>query len=136
MKKILLKRPVMINGKAVKELTYDANEITADMFCLADAYSKSKATEASTISINTAEFDNSLHIYIGFFAIIAVNPDVDITDLERVSGVDIIEIMKIGRNFTRGVVEEEEEETEDSMQETSDMQSEAIQESTAPVQEN
>lgn len=137
MKKIELINPIMINGKEVKELTYDPEKITADMFCLADAYAKSKCTEVNTISLGSAELDNGLHVYIGYFAVIAVNPEIDIKDLERLRGYDIIKIMKIGRNFTRGVVEEDEtEETEDLMPKTSDTPSEAMHESITPVAQN
>ena len=46
-----------------------------------------------------AEFDFGLHLYLGFAAIIAVNPSYDFADLERIKGRDVVEVMAIGRNF-------------------------------------
>lgn len=137
MKKLKLINPIMVNGKEVKELTYDAEKITGEMFCLADAYAKSKCTEANTISLGSAELDNGLQVYLGYFAVIAVNPEIDIKDLERLRGYDVMRIMQIGRNFTRGVEEDEEtNETEGSTQGTFDMPSEATPESTTATVQN
>ena len=44
-------------------------------------------------------FDLSLHLYLGFAAIVAVNPSYDFSDLERIKGRDVVEVMTIGRNF-------------------------------------
>lgn len=134
MQTLKLRKPLLVNGKTVSQLTYDINSITAEQFCMADAYAKAKCAEVNTVNLSSVELDNSLQMYLGFYSIISVNPDIDIKDLERVSGFDAIEIMKIGRNFTRGVEEEDEtEETEDSTQETSDTPCEATQESTTPA---
>ena len=45
------------------------------------------------------EFDFGLHLYLGFASIIAKNPECDFTDLERLHGTDLIDIMAVGRNF-------------------------------------
>jgi len=42
----------------------------------------------------------------GFAAIIAINPEIDISDLERVRGYDVMKIMRIGRDFISGKSEE------------------------------
>jgi hypothetical protein len=36
---------------------------------------------------------------LGYAAIIAVNPKYDFSDLERIKGKEVMEVMKIGRNF-------------------------------------
>ena len=46
-----------------------------------------------------AEFDFGLHLYLGFAAIIAANPSYDFSDVERIKGHDVVEVMAIGRNF-------------------------------------
>ena len=46
-----------------------------------------------------AEFDFGLHLYLGYAAIVAVNPTYDFSDLERMKGADVVEVMAIGRNF-------------------------------------
>lgn len=46
------------------------------------------------------ELDYSLHAYLAMMAIVAVNSDIDVSDLERISGPDVMELMRIGRNFT------------------------------------
>lgn len=101
MEKLTLKKAIMVNGEEVKELTYDANEINGLMFAIAE--SKKKAATGQNISISpAAEFDFGLHLYLGYAAIIAVNPQIDWSDLERIKGHDTVEIMKIGRSFMLG----------------------------------
>lgn len=95
-----LENPISVNGKKVTEVTYDSNEITASLFSEADARRKMSAG-MKNISLSPAvEFDTSLHLYLGFAAIIAVNSDFDFSDVERIHGIDIMSVVKIGRNFT------------------------------------
>ena len=67
-----------------------------------------KLTLSNPITINgkkvkTLTYDTGA-ITVGMFAeaeaITAVNPDIDIADLERISGPDVMELVRIGRNFT------------------------------------
>ena len=121
-----LKNPIKIDGKEVKELTYDINEIDALLFAEADAKKKA-ATGMKTMSLSpAAEFDPGLHLYLGFAAIIAVNRNIDFADLERMKGRDTMEVMKIGRNFMLS--------SEEDLQENdSDEHSEITPESTTPA---
>lgn len=101
MKKLTLKNTIMVNGQEVNELTYDENEINGMLFATAE--SKKKTVAGANMSISpAAEFDFGLHLYLGYAAIIAVNPAIDWSDLERVKGHDIMDIMKIGRSFMLG----------------------------------
>lgn len=101
MEKLTLKNPIEINGEKITELTYDTNEINGMLFANAD--SKKKAAAGQNMSISPAvEFDFALHLYLGYAAIIAVNPSIDWSDLERVKGHDVMEILKIGRSFMLG----------------------------------
>ena len=99
MEKITLKNPILVNGKQVTELTYDVNEITPAGFAEAE-YRKTRANGSKGApSSAAAELDYSLHLYLGFAAIVAVNPEYDINDLERIKGTDVMKVMKVGRNF-------------------------------------
>ena len=121
-----LKNPIKIDGKEVKELTYDINEIDALLFAEADAKKKA-ATGMKTMSLSpAAEFDPGLHLYLGFAAIIAVNRNIDFADLERMKGKDTMEVMKIGRNFMLSS-------EEDSPENDSDERSETTPASTTPA---
>ena len=106
MESIKLKNPIMINGKKVTELTYDANEITPQAFAEADARKlRASGSKGGNLS-GAVELDYGLHLYLGFAAIIAINPEIDISDLERVRGYDVMKIMRIGRDFISGKSEE------------------------------
>ncbi len=107
MKKTLtLRNPIKVNGLTVSEVTYDTNEITAQMFAEADA-AKMRASGATSGNLSGAvELDYGLHLYLGFAAIRCINPEYDLTDLERIHGYDVMEIMRIGRNFITSRSEE------------------------------
>lgn len=129
MESIKLKNPIMINGKKVTELTYDANEITPQAFAEADARKlRASGSKGGNLS-GAVELDYGLHLYLGFAAIQAVNPSYDITDLERIKGVDVMEVMKIGRNFILSSAGK-------SQQDDSEDASETTPESTTPASPN
>ena len=94
--KITLSNPLTINNKKRTELTYDANEITAQMFAEADSRKLTASGSKNGNAAGAAELDYGLHLYLGFEAIIAVNPEIDMSDLERVHGYDVMQIMRIG----------------------------------------
>lgn len=128
-KKITLRRPIEINGKKVTDLTYDAEEITNDMFLQACAQS-AELSKTKTISLKVRENDYALHLYLGYMAIIAVNPDIDIMDLQRIKGEDLLQIVDIGLLFTLRKSEEPSEES------NSDEQSGNTAELSSPVSGN
>ena len=118
---IVLRNPITINGKTVKELTYDANEITSAMFAEADAR-KILASGAKSGNLSGAvELDYGLHLYLGFAAIIAVNPEIDFTDLERIKGPDVMQVMKVGRNFIISSVASEEDSSDEQSEITPEL---------------
>ena len=94
-----LKNPILINGKEITEVTYDSNEIDGILFATAESKRKAAAGRKDFSIAPAAEFDFSLHLYLGFAAIVAVNPSYDFSDLERMKGHDVVEVMGIGRNF-------------------------------------
>lgn len=96
---LTLKNPILINNEKISEMTYDSNEITGALFSEAEAMRK-RSAGMRNVSINPAiEFDFGLHLYLGYAAIIAVNPKYDFSDLERIHDGDLMVIMDIGRNF-------------------------------------
>ena len=94
-----LVNPIMINNAQVSEVTYDTNEITSILFAEAETRRKAAAGTKNVAIVPAAEFDFSLHLYLGIAAILAVNPQYDFSDLERLHGKDVVEVMGIGRNF-------------------------------------
>lgn len=124
--KLSLKNPVMIDGKEVKEMTYDSNEIDGILFATAEAKKKAAAGIKNTSISPAAEFDFGLHLYLGFAAIVAANPSYDFSDAERIKGHDVVEVMAIGRNFI--LTSEQEQQESDSGEPT-----ETTPESTTPA---
>ena len=131
-KKIELLKPLLINNKNVTELTYDFEEIDCDAFSMAFSYASAKSLQANQMGKQNAaimEQDTNFHMYLGMQAIIAVNPEIDITDLERIKGYDLVRIASLGRNFIYGKSEEA------SDQNSSEEQSEATHESSTQESE-
>lgn len=96
---LVLDNPILINNETVKALTYDPQEITAEHFSIACA--KSAALEKTkTLTLKVKENDYSLHLYLGMMAVIAVNPTIDVSDLERIKGFDVLSLTNIGHFFT------------------------------------
>ena len=100
MEKLKLNTPLLVNGKKIKELKFDTNEITVALFAEAEARKLRATTAKAGGSAGAFELDYTLHLYLGMMAVVAVNPEIDVTDLERLSGSDVMALMRIGRNFT------------------------------------
>lgn len=94
--KIVLHAPIEIDGETRTELAYDPSQITISQFAAAEAAAKRKATNLVAL----AEFDYTFHFYLGAYSIIAANPSIDVTDLERIKGLDIMQLIEVGRFFT------------------------------------
>lgn len=103
---LVLGNPILINGETVTMLVYDPNEITALQFADADAHrmlsTSSRNGKGSSGFSNAAELDYTFHLYLGIMAVVAVNPEYDVSDLERAKGDDVRQLMGIGRNFMLG----------------------------------
>ena len=96
-KKIILDNPITINGKKYKELSYNIEGITGQQFCDACSLAASKGQKG--LSIGVRENDYKLHFYLGIMAIIVANPEIDVAELENVTGFDILRISNLGRFF-------------------------------------
>lgn len=113
-----LKNPIMINGEKITEVTHDSNEIDGILFATAESKRKAAAGMKNTTITPAAEFDFGLHLYLGFAAIVAVNPAYDFSDVERIKGHDVVEVMAIGRNFMLASGQEQQENDSDEPIET------------------
>lgn len=114
---IKLTNPITVNGKQVSQLQYNTANITGALFCEADSRRRFAAGSKNISIAPAAEFDYGLHLYLGYAACIAAAPEIDFSDLERIHGVDLVEIMAVGRNFIM--------QSEDSQQNNSDAPTEA-----------
>lgn len=129
MKELKLTNPIKINGELVEVVTYDANEIDGILFATAEVKRKMAAGMRNSTITPAAEFDFGLHLYLGFAAIVAVNPKYDFSDVERMKGRDVVEVMGIGRNFIMKLEPE-------SQENASDAPTEITPESTTPAQQS
>ena len=98
MNKLELRNPILINGVEVKELTYDTSKISSEQFSAIEVARMEKSNGRA--NVNPVEFDHIFHFYLGCAAVIAVNPHIDLKDLERLTGWDLIQLTRIGQNFT------------------------------------
>ncbi len=127
-KTIKLHNKLLINGTAVSELNYDTDEITVEHFAKAEGMkAQSLQKQSGTMLVSpVAETDYSMHLYLGFMAIIALaekeQKSIDINDLKRVKGHDLKKIMEVGRNFMLGSEEAatEKDDTTKSQENTSE----------------
>lgn len=134
---LTLRNPILVDGKERKKFKYDISKITGEQFLEADVRAHEKAAMLGKPSITVAETDDSLQLYLGMMAVIAVEPEVDVTDLERITGSDIMQLYRIGRNFIKGSAEEEENtENPDSEENSSEEHTEDTQEHTTLESEN
>ncbi len=119
---INLKKPIMIDGMETKKLTYDTDKITVDLYLKAinAAIAKGNGITGSNIKV-----DAGAQLTLGMYAVIADNPQYDITDVERVTGSDLMEFVNIGMAFIIG--------REDQMEEPSDQQSETTPKPITPI---
>ena len=118
---LVLDTPIKINGKEVTELTYDPLEITAEQFSIACA--KSAAIDKSrAMTVKVKENDYALHLYLGMMAVIAVNPEISVEDLERIKGFDVLDLTNIGTFFIyrRSAEPSEESNSEEQSETTAD----------------
>lgn len=115
---LVLNNPIEINGRTVKELTFDIDEISGDLFAMADAKKMVASGSKNGNLSGAAEIDYSFQLYLGYAAIIAVNPEIDWSDLKRVKGTDLMKIMRIGRAFIVGSGASQEEDSEEPTETT------------------
>lgn len=122
---IRLRQPLKVNGKDVSELKLDFDAITPEGFIRAEALSNAKRSNQGA-SASLAEVDYGFHLYLAFEAATAADPSIDIADLERINGRDLVQLMQAGRFFALGA-------DGDSTESGSDEQSESTPTNSAPA---
>ena len=95
-----LNSPIKVNGETIKQFEYDVQRLTASDILTANK-NKLRALGNVDTSQKVAELDTDLHFYVGMQAIIKLNPSVDVSDLNNLSGGDAYKLMQIGRSFFR-----------------------------------
>lgn len=127
METIKLRRPLLVNGRELTELSCDLDAISSDQFIKAEQVAKSKL---DNLMVNVVEGDYGFHLELGFAAIMAADPSIDQSDLDRITGQDLIEIMRVGRNFIGDSSESQDEATSESEESACDQPSESTATST------
>lgn len=102
-----LSSPIKVNGETIKKFEYDVQRLTVNDILTANK-NKLRALGNVDTSQKVAELDADLHFYVGMQAIIKLNPSVDVSDLNNLSGCDAYKLMQIGRSFFRADSLEEE----------------------------
>lgn len=125
---ITLVKPVLINGAQVTEMNYDTDEIDAELYAQAEAHKMKASGSKGGNLAGAVELDYSLHLYLGFAAVIAVNPSYTFEDMERIKGKSLREFSKIGRGFFIG--------SGSSEADSSDEQLETTPEPSTPARQN
>ena len=97
MKELKLRKPLLVNGVEESVLTYDTDAITNDLY-LEACVKSSQIGKASNMSV-TIEVDKALHLELGKAAILAVNPSLSWSDLDRITGFDLLAVANVGRFF-------------------------------------
>ncbi len=97
--KILLSKPIMVNGSDVKELSYDIDSITPEQAMEAEKRAAMNGASKGLVNFVPGNFNQGYQFYLGCFAIINVNPSIDIMDMARVKGRDYNKIVAVGASF-------------------------------------
>lgn len=101
METIKLSRPLLVNGEERAEIECDMDAVTMDGFCRAEARANAKRQAEGGASA-LAEQDYGFHVYLAFEGCVEADPSLDVSDLERVRGRDLIKFMQVGRFFALG----------------------------------
>ncbi len=96
MKKLTLTYPIKINGHEVTELTFDETEISGVQFAAANrAYQRMMGNDFSALP----SLDPTYQMYLGFAAVLAVNPQYSFEDLQNLRWTDCGALQQIGLRF-------------------------------------
>ena len=114
----ILTNPITVNNEQLAALSYNTDEITGALFCEADSKRRFAAGSKNVSIAPAAEFDYGLHLYLGFAACVAADGKIDFSDLERIHGVDLVNIMEVGRNFIMKSEDSEQSNSDDASETT------------------
>ena len=94
MDKLILSKPIMVNGVEVKEIKYDFENMTAQ-----DKLNAGRTYKKAGNVISVQELDSDYHLYIFAEAAAKVNEGMDQTDVLRISAKDSAKAEKVVRDF-------------------------------------
>lgn len=94
MDKLVLKKPIKINGEEVTEIEYDFDNFTAK-----DKINASKRYKKDGNVISVEELDSDYHLYIFAEAAAKVNKNIDLSDILRINAKDAARAEGIVRDF-------------------------------------
>lgn len=98
METIKLSTPLKVNGKDMTELKCDMDAITPEQFIRAEALANAKrANEGAAATLS--EVDYGFHLYLAYMGCICADSSLDLSDLERIRGRDLVRLMQVGRFF-------------------------------------
>lgn len=92
--KLVLSKPIDINGEKVRELTYDFEELT-----VFDKHQATKEFKKAGNFMGVEELDSDYHFYIFAAAVKKINDDIDTNDLMRMSAKDATKAEALVRDF-------------------------------------
>ena len=110
---ITLSKPIEINGKTYRDLSYDMDEITMELQARAEGEAKKLSSKSGGFSM-VQETDYTYQTFLGMAAVIAVNPNFDWMDLKRIKGRDLKKLNNIGRLYFFGSEEPDEDSSENA----------------------
>lgn len=92
--KLILTKPIMINGEEVKELPYDFDSMTAQ-----DKINVGTRIKKAGVPITVEELDTDYQFYLFAGAVAKADPSIDIEDVLRISARDSQKGAALARNF-------------------------------------
>lgn len=98
METIKLNNPIKVNGETVTELAIDVDAVDCEGYCQAEHRARSATDWHATV----IEMDYAFALQLGVQAVLAVNPGWDASDVERVKGSDVSQLVKYGRFLAIG----------------------------------
>lgn len=119
---VKLRNAIKIDGKNIKALDYDTEEINGDLFIKACSLANQEAAQNSSITGLMPAVDYSVQLMLGLASAEAVNPDADMLTLKRhIKGsFDIMAFVGIGRNFTMLLEDRQEDSSEEPIETTAE----------------
>ncbi|WP_041272387.1 hypothetical protein [Desulfitobacterium hafniense] len=89
-----LSKPIMIDGKEVKELPFDFENMTAK-----DKLNAGRKMKTDGIPNNVEELDTDYHLYLFAEAVCKADSSIETADVLRISAKDARKAAAVARNF-------------------------------------
>lgn len=89
-----LTKPIFIDGNEVSEITYDFESMSAR-----DKINVGRRIKQDGVPVSVEEIDTDYHLYLFAGAVVKANPQMDISDVMRLSAKDGQKGAAIARDF-------------------------------------